>query len=267
MVVPVGPDGKIQLYNLAGNADVIVDVTGWYSDSSNAAATGASYVPITPTRICDTRSASPPSVASNQCNAWGTSSGAYGPGATKAVQVAGTSGAHAVAGIPLGATAAVLNVAVTSTTFPSFLSVWPDDGSPGPTPLTSTGRRHTIPNLVIATLASSGANGGRQRLQPLWLGRRHRRRRGLLPARRSVMLAVGPGRFVTNAPVELKWTPPLEALLPVDQEGPWSDASDRCGSKRAALRQVAPSKISISSIAEKQMKKTGSMSAPIRSVR
>ena len=81
------------------------------------------------------------------------------------------------------------------------------------------------------------------------------------------MLAVGPGRFVTKAPVELKWTPPLEALLSVDQEGPWSDASDRCGSKLAGFGLVVPSKISISSIVEKQMKKTGSMSAPIRSVR
>jgi hypothetical protein len=31
VVVKLGPDGKIDLYNLAGSVDVIVDVAGWYA--------------------------------------------------------------------------------------------------------------------------------------------------------------------------------------------------------------------------------------------
>jgi len=34
VIVPVGPTGKVTIYNLAGNVDVVVDVNGWFSDAS-----------------------------------------------------------------------------------------------------------------------------------------------------------------------------------------------------------------------------------------
>ena len=55
VIVPVGQDGKIDLTNLgalAGNVDLIADVTGYFSADSASA-----YVPITPTRVLETRSA------------------------------------------------------------------------------------------------------------------------------------------------------------------------------------------------------------------
>jgi hypothetical protein len=30
VVVKLGPDGKLALYNLAGSTDVVVDLLGWY---------------------------------------------------------------------------------------------------------------------------------------------------------------------------------------------------------------------------------------------
>ena len=50
-VVPVGTDGKIDVYNSStGTANLVGDVTGYFSTSSTS-----SYVPITPTRSLDTR--------------------------------------------------------------------------------------------------------------------------------------------------------------------------------------------------------------------
>lgn len=50
-IVPVGSDGKIDLYNgSAGTTNLIADVSGYYSTSSPS-----SYVPVTPTRSLDTR--------------------------------------------------------------------------------------------------------------------------------------------------------------------------------------------------------------------
>jgi hypothetical protein len=64
-------------------------------------------------------------------------------------------------GVSLSATAAVLNVTVTATTSSSFLSVWPDDASPRPNASDlNWPAGTTIPNLVIATLPSSGAHQG-----------------------------------------------------------------------------------------------------------
>ena len=40
VIVPLGADGTIGLYNLAGSVDAIVDVSGWFTDASNPQATG-----------------------------------------------------------------------------------------------------------------------------------------------------------------------------------------------------------------------------------
>ena len=54
-----------------------------------------------------------------------------------------------------------LNIAVTNTSSPSFLTAWPNDGSSRPNASDlNWPAGTTIPNLVIATLASSGATKG-----------------------------------------------------------------------------------------------------------
>ena len=48
VIVPVGANGQISLYNNTGTVDVIVDVLGWFP-------TGDSYTGLTPARLMDTR--------------------------------------------------------------------------------------------------------------------------------------------------------------------------------------------------------------------
>ncbi len=52
-IVPVGPDG-FQLYTQSG-AHLIVDVTGWFTGPSADSSADGLFVPVTPTRLVDTR--------------------------------------------------------------------------------------------------------------------------------------------------------------------------------------------------------------------
>jgi hypothetical protein len=151
VVVPVGANGKIDLYNDGGSADVIVDVTGWFTDTSNASATGSRYVPLTPTRICDSRTAQP-GVPANQCNHNGASAGTLGQQATIPVGVTGS-----FSGVPANATAAVLNVTVTDTSASSFLTVFPHGVARPNSSDLNWAPGLDVPNLVIATLPANGS--------------------------------------------------------------------------------------------------------------
>lgn len=57
VTVKVGSDGAVNLWNQAGNLDVIADVTGYYAatETAGTAGTGGEYFPWTPYRALDTR--------------------------------------------------------------------------------------------------------------------------------------------------------------------------------------------------------------------
>ncbi len=131
VIVPVGTGGQVSLFNSKGSTDVVVDVTGYFTD---ATATGKLFTPLSPIRITDTRA----------------SAQTLGPAGTLTVQVAGT------AGVPTGSTAAVLNVTVTNTTTPGFLTVYPGPTRPTASDL-NWAAGQTVPNLVVATLSSTGS--------------------------------------------------------------------------------------------------------------
>jgi hypothetical protein len=129
--VQVGGTGKVSVYNSSGTTDVLVDVSGYFTDSS---ATGTLFIPHVPHRIADTRG-----------------SAALGPGGTFTL----AAGGHF--GVPSAATAVILNVTVTGTTRSGFLTVYPST-SPRPTAsdLNWTAGL-TVPNLVVATLGTTGS--------------------------------------------------------------------------------------------------------------
>jgi hypothetical protein len=133
VVVRVGADGKVGLFNNAGTVDVIFDVVGWYG------ATGDSYNALSPQRILDTR------------NGTGDAGGAFGQGSQRSEQVLN------VGGVPAsGVTAVVLNVTVTEPSAGSFLTVFPSGTSK---PLASNLNFTpglTIPNLVVARVGNDG---------------------------------------------------------------------------------------------------------------
>jgi hypothetical protein len=145
VIVPVGSSGQVSVYNLAGNADVIIDVTGWYTNGTNTNAVGATFVPIAPARICDTR----PSAVSgltDQCTGK-----TLGPAGTLNVQVTGKGGVPAT-----GVSAVVMNVTVAGTTSGGFLTVWPA-GEAQPLASDINWRAgEIVPNLVVATLGAGG---------------------------------------------------------------------------------------------------------------
>ena len=119
------------------NSGGLVIADSWNRRVRTVAATGASYHPVTPQRILDSR----------------VGNGFSGP------VVAGTPRQLAVGGtgpIPANASAVVMNVTITGGTAASFLSVWPAGaGQPNSSNL-NFGPGETIPNLVTVKLGAGG---------------------------------------------------------------------------------------------------------------
>jgi hypothetical protein len=138
--VALGPSGVVKVYNNLGSADVVVDLEGYV----DATATGL-YAPLSPpVRVCDTRVAGQ-GVAANQCQGAGGVAGTLTNSTPKVIAVG--------AGVPLGATAVILNVTVTNPSAGGFLTVWPDGSS---MPLASNLNwvaGQTVPNRVIVGVA------------------------------------------------------------------------------------------------------------------
>ena len=123
--VSVGTAGKVTFFNSSGSTDLVVDVNGYFTDATT---TGNLFTPASPVRVLDTR----------------ISAQTLGPGGSLVVPVA-----------PSSATAAVLNVTATNPSAASFLTVYPGSTRPTASDLNFVASQ-TIPNLVVATLSSSG---------------------------------------------------------------------------------------------------------------
>ncbi|MGB6770719.1 MAG: hypothetical protein WBF51_01760 [Candidatus Dormiibacterota bacterium] len=115
VIVQVGAGGAITFYNALGRTDVLADLEGYFAPEV-ANSTAGSYVPLTPSRITDTRP------GSGDPNAGAT----LGAGSTLNVQVTGAGGVPSS-----GVTAAILNFTVTDTSSASFLTVY-QQGAPQP---------------------------------------------------------------------------------------------------------------------------------------
>jgi hypothetical protein len=141
--VALDANGSVSIFNFSGAVDLVVDLEGYV----DATAPGL-YHPLTPTRICDTR-ALQPGVGANACEHAGGSAGTLGVGAM-AVNVAGAGG------VPVNATAVVVNVTVTDTTANGYLTVWPDGPPPPVASDVNWVSGQTTPNRVIVPLGPSG---------------------------------------------------------------------------------------------------------------
>ena len=132
VIAKIGDGGKVNIYNFAGQVNVIADVMGWFPESNG-------YKPLVPARLLDTRI------------------GIGGP--------AGRLNANSDLKIPLlnrggvpasGVDAVVLNVTAADSTATSYLTVWPTGQL---RPIASNlnlvpGR--AVPNLVIAKVGIDG---------------------------------------------------------------------------------------------------------------
>jgi hypothetical protein len=135
VTVPVGSDGKIDLYNSAGSVNLVADLQGYYSTSG-----GSEYATAGPVRVLDTR------------NGTGGFSSPVGAGKTIALQVTGQNGVPAT-----GVTAVVLNLTATGPTASSFVTAYPDgQARPAEGSNLNFTKGETIPNLVIVPVGSDG---------------------------------------------------------------------------------------------------------------
>lgn len=111
--------------------------TAWSTSQANA-----QFTPLKPARVVDTR----PGFSGGRV----VTQQRIGPESPMCVTVAGSSG------VPVGAAAAVLNVAVTETAGPGFVTVYPDGETRPTTSALNYAVNDTTSNLVIARLSASG---------------------------------------------------------------------------------------------------------------
>lgn len=149
VTVKVGvASGAIDVFNLAGSTDVVIDVVGYYTDATNAV--GLQFVPIGPSRLLDTRVG-----GGGPINDPGTPLGA---GGTKVVPAAGTTGLPITAA-PRPAKAIVINLTVGNPTASSFFTAYPADaGRPNASDLNFVPGQ-VIPNMAIVKLATASPAG------------------------------------------------------------------------------------------------------------
>jgi len=129
----LGTGGAVMVYNDSGTADVVIDVSGWYSDGSGPGGALFTSAP-SPTRVMDTRH--------------GT--GAVPGGSSLPLQLGG------VAGIPADAKAVVVNLTATDTSSFGYVTAYPAGVTPPVASDLNFVAHDTVPNLVVVTLGPGG---------------------------------------------------------------------------------------------------------------
>ncbi len=139
VTVAVGTGGVIEVYNHAGTVDVDVDVDGYYTA---AGGTGSYYVPITPVRVADTRTAS-----------------LVGTGTPLAANASESfTLATTASGIPATATSVAANFTVVAGATSGYLSVYPAATTTHPVASSENWvAGDIVPNFTIADTNGTGA--------------------------------------------------------------------------------------------------------------
>ncbi len=107
--------GEVSVYNYAGTTNVVIDAEGYVATETTSGA--GLYVPLTPSRICDTRPSNPSGLAGPALsNCEGKAPAA---GGSLSVQVAG------LGGVPGGATAAVVSIGAIDPLTSGYLVAYP----------------------------------------------------------------------------------------------------------------------------------------------
>lgn len=137
VVVSLGVNNQVSVFNKVGSVDVIIDVAGWISTPDTVNGTAGQLRPLVPDRLMDTRIG----LGSPQH---------LGPMTSVDLQVSGRSS------VPGNASAVVLNVTVTNPTAPSFLTVFPQGAAQPFASNLNFIPGQTIPNRVMVKLGPTG---------------------------------------------------------------------------------------------------------------
>lgn len=137
VTVAVGADGYVDLYNASGRVDLVADVQGYYTTSSDGSASKSDYAAGAPTRILDTRK---------------------GTGARKGTVGAGRTVVFKLPGMPANATAANLNVTETGATAGGYVTAYCGTGSTPPSTASDLNFRtgQTTSNMVAVPVCAGG---------------------------------------------------------------------------------------------------------------
>jgi len=134
VVLPVGPGGRVSVYNKLGNTHLVVDVVGWFRPG-----VGAGYVALDPpTRNLDTRTGT------------GLRRTALPAGGTYRLKVARYNG------VPADAAAVMVGVAAVGPTRAGWLAIFPGSGSPPGTSNINFAVGATMANAVVTRLGADG---------------------------------------------------------------------------------------------------------------
>ncbi|MGW5424343.1 FlgD immunoglobulin-like domain containing protein [Streptomyces sp. NPDC003943] len=135
VTVPVSKDGKVTLYNAWGSADLLVDVSGYYTLDG----AGDRFKAVTPARILNTLAGV------------GAPKAKLGAGKTVDLQITGRGGVPST-----GVTAVVMNVTATRPTASTYVSVYPY-GTTRP----STSNLNMVANQTVAGLVTVPVKSGK----------------------------------------------------------------------------------------------------------
>jgi uncharacterized protein YvpB len=133
VIVPVGASGEVSIYNSQGDADVVVDVVGYFTDGTSTPSNADLFYPMSPIRVLDTR----------------IDAGTPGANSYLPEQLAGVDGISSIAN------AIVANLTSTDATESSYFSLVPEQTTPT-TSDANFSANQTVPNLVITALSSEG---------------------------------------------------------------------------------------------------------------
>jgi uncharacterized protein (DUF1501 family) len=136
VVMAVGADGCIEVFNSHGETHCLVDVFGYVDATASG---GSLFHPVAPARLFDSRTGA------------GVRTGAFAPGEQVEIEVAGRAGVPAS-----GATAVVLNLTAVAPDRAGHLRVTPSGRVPAETSNVNFGPGDTVPNLVVCELGAGG---------------------------------------------------------------------------------------------------------------
>jgi hypothetical protein len=139
VIVKVSSSGQFTVYNAIGSTDVVVDVSGYFTEGATPPANAGLYTPVSPGRAIDTRPGSGEPLE-------GSTLGPGGEVSDKLSQI-GSLGSNV--------TAVVSNVTATDATAASFFTVYPG----GTRPLAADvnwGSGDTVANLTVASVGADG---------------------------------------------------------------------------------------------------------------
>ena len=136
VVVPVGADGRVALFNNTGRTHLVVDVQGYYSTVDGE--DGGGYHPVVPSRVLDTRE-----------GGWLP----LGPGEERLVAV-GAPGINRDT-----VTAVDVNLTVTEPTTAGHLTAWPGDLDPPDVSNLNFARGQTVANHAVVPVVFDELTG------------------------------------------------------------------------------------------------------------